>query len=313
MKVFGPVPSRRLGKSIGINNIPPKICSYSCSYCQLGKSLQMQVERQPFYSPKELVQEVKSKIKLAIENHEKIDYLTIVPDGEPTLDANLGTLIQLLKTLPYKVAVITNSSLLDQPQVQRDLYDADWVSVKVDSVHEKIWKQIDCPVRTLKLDSILEGIQRFASYYEGILVTETMLVQGCNDNEEEAEANAAFIASIQPAISYISIPTRPPADKAVKAPTEEAINAVYQCYQNAGLTVEYLIGYEGNEFAFTGNVQDDVLSITSVHPMREDAIHEYLLKSNADYSLIQELLDQKKLVVKEFNGRKFYIRALKKQ
>ena len=86
MIAFGPVPSRRLGKSLGINNIPPKICTYSCVYCQLGATLQMQVERQPFYAPEALVEDVQRKVADAQARDEPIDYLTFVPDGEPTLD-----------------------------------------------------------------------------------------------------------------------------------------------------------------------------------------------------------------------------------
>ena len=106
MKTFGPIPSRRLGNSLGINNIPPKICTYTCVYCQQGHSSKMQLERQAFYDPDELVQEVKEKVKQTGAAGEKIDFLTFVPDGEPTLDINLGKEIDLLKPLGIKIAVI---------------------------------------------------------------------------------------------------------------------------------------------------------------------------------------------------------------
>ena len=125
--VFGPVPSRRLGRSLGINNIPPKICSYSCVYCQLGRSLKMTSQRRAFYAPEALFAEVEQKLAALQRSHELVDYLTIVPDGEPTLDLNLGKLIKLLKTLGIRIAVITNASLLDDPGVREDLEQADWV------------------------------------------------------------------------------------------------------------------------------------------------------------------------------------------
>ena len=109
---FGPVPSRRLGQSLGINNIPPKICTYSCIYCQLGRSLKMQIEREEFYHPEEIFKEVENKIREAMGRGEPIDYLTFVPDGEPTLDRNLGKEIEFLKQVGIKIAVITNSSLI---------------------------------------------------------------------------------------------------------------------------------------------------------------------------------------------------------
>jgi len=120
---FGPVPSRRLGRSLGINNIPPKTCSYSCVYCQLGKTSNMLVKRQSFYKPEDVLREVKRKVHEASLRDERIDYLTFVPDGEPTLDINIGEEISLLKRIGIPIAVITNASLLTlQPASLRSLY-----------------------------------------------------------------------------------------------------------------------------------------------------------------------------------------------
>jgi len=130
---YGPVPSRRLGRSLGINNIPPKVCSYSCVYCQLGNTTDMPVERESFYKAEELAQSVKQKVKQARERDEPIDYLTFVPDGEPTLDRNLGKEIELLKPLNIKIAVITNASLIWRQDIRKDLQKADWVSLKVET------------------------------------------------------------------------------------------------------------------------------------------------------------------------------------
>src|SRR5690554_3234697 len=105
--VFGPVPSRRLGKSLGVNNIPYKICTYSCIYCQVGKAIKMQINRQEFYKPEELFDEVKELLDSIQDEKDFPDYITIVPDGEPTLDVNLGVLIEKLKLLKIPVAVIS--------------------------------------------------------------------------------------------------------------------------------------------------------------------------------------------------------------
>ena len=142
---FGPVPSRRLGKSLGINNIPPKICPYSCVYCQLGRTHNMQVAREEFYNPEEILYAVEKKVKESLERKEPIDYLTIVPDGEPTLDIDIGKEIELLQTLGIKIAIITNSSLIWDKKVRDDLSKADWVSVKIDAISQDIWHKIDRP------------------------------------------------------------------------------------------------------------------------------------------------------------------------
>ncbi|QTA89062.1 radical SAM protein [Desulfonema magnum] len=312
-RVFGPVPSRRLGKSVGINNIPPKICTYSCVYCQLGRSLKMVADRQVYYDPNDLSAEAEEKIKNAGFNNEPIDYLTIVPDGEPTLDINLGKLIDLLKPSGFKVAVITNSTLLNMPDVRQDLSKADWVSVKIDTLDEKIWRKTDRPHKKVVFDSMLNGISAFSREYSGHLVTETMLVRDLNDDIENLRKVAEFIREIRPSAAYLSIPTRPPAEKWVEGPDEQTVNRAYQIFRDHSLTTEYLIGYEGNEFAYTGNIEADILSITSVHPMREDAVKAYLKKAGGTFSAIEKMLKENKIVISEYNNDRFYLRKLMKR
>jgi len=310
LEIFGPVPSRRLGRSLGINNIPPKVCTYACIYCQLGRAIKMEVERHVFYPVEEIVQKTREKIKRAEGAEEAIDYLTFVPDGEPTLDINLGEEIELLKALGIKTAVITNASLLWREDVRTDLTRADWVSLKIDSTEESTWRKINRPHKALRLDEILEGILAFAEEYSGKLVTETMIVKAVNDHEENAGKVAEFLARLKLNTAYISVPTRPPAVKWVEPPDEDILNRVYQIFDEELQNVEYLIGYEGNTFAFTGNVKEDILSITSVHPMREDAVNEFLSKAKAEWSIIEELIHKGILIETEYGNKKFYARKL---
>ena len=271
----------------------------------------MQNIRRIFYTPDEIAQDVEKKIREAKQKGELIDYLTFVPDGEPTLDINLGNEIELLKTLGIKIAVITNSSLIWRDDVQIELAGADWVSFKIDAVSQDIWHKVNRPHGALRLNKILQGIKEFAQSFKGELVTETMLLQGLNDDMAEIEKVSDFIAQIKPDNSYIAIPTRPPAEKYVVPPTEKAINLAYQVFREKSIPTEYLIGYEGNAFAFTGNVEDDLLSITSVHPMREDGVEEFLTKANADWGVIKHLKRKNKLVEVKYNDKKFYLRKFK--
>ena len=310
MIAFGPVPSRRLGRSLGVNNIPPKVCTYSCVYCQVGRTIRMQVERRVFYGPEEILQAARDKVERARESGEPIDYLTFVPDGEPTLDVNLGREIELLRSLGIKIAVITNASLIWREDVREALMKADWVSLKVDSTREEIWRRIDRPHRTLQLTSILDGMLEFTKAYGGELATETMLVEGVNDNDDHVREVADFLARLKPARAYLAIPTRPPAEEWVRSPGEEAINRAYQILTEGGDQVEYLIGYEGDAFAFTGNVEEDLLSITAVHPMREEAVSEFLARARADWSIVRALINQGQLIEMDYEGRKFYMRKL---
>ncbi len=308
MITFGPVPSRRLGRSLGINNIPPKVCSYSCVYCQVGRTLNIQVERRAFYEPEKILEEAIDRVKKAEEIGEEIDYLTFVPDGEPTLDENLGRTIELLKPMGIKIAVITNGTLIWREDVREELMKADWVSLKADSTIEKIWRKTNRPHKSLQLDTILNSMLEFKRKYRGELVTETMLAKGMNDGDENLIAVANFLARLHPVRAYLSIPTRPPAEKRVHSPDEEVINRAYQILSKQLDQVEYLIGYEGDAFAFTGNIEEDLLSITAVHPMREEAVKEFLLKAGANWSVVQQLVDQSRLIDTEYEGQKFYMR-----
>lgn len=311
MIAFGPVPSRRLGRSLGINNIPPKVCTYSCVYCQLGRTIKMQVDRCAFYQPEEIVKDVEQKIGNAREVGESIDYLTFVPDGEPTLDANLGHEIELLKPLGIRIAVITNASLIWREDVREDLMRADWVSLKIDSTREDIWRRINRPHRTLQFASILDGMLEFARAYRGELATETMLVKGVNDGDDYAKEVADFLAQLRPAKAYLSIPTRPPAEKWVQPPGEEVIHRAYQILSKRLDQVEYLIGYEGDAFAFTGDVEEDLLSITAVHPMRKGAVSEFLARARADWPVVHRLIAQDQLIEMEYEEKRFYMRRLR--
>lgn len=310
--IFGPVPSRRLGRSLGLNNIPPKICSYSCAYCQLGRTVKIKIERQVFYKPEEILNAVQDKLKETRKAGEKIDYLTFVPDGEPTLDINLDQEINFLKPLGIPIAVITNTSLIWQKDVRNALMKADWVSLKIDTVEKKVWRKLNRPHRSLKLSSILEGALEFAEIFKGKLMTETMLLANVNDANPSLRETSEFLSLLQPTIAYLSIPTRPPAEKWVQPPDEHVINKAYQIFEEKVKNVEYLIGYEGNTFAFTGDVEGDILSITAVHPMRNDAVEEFLKRAGANWETIHRMVEKGQLIETEYGSNKFYLRRFSK-
>jgi wyosine [tRNA(Phe)-imidazoG37] synthetase (radical SAM superfamily) len=308
MIAFGPVPSRRLGRSLGINNIPPKICTYSCIYCQVGKTGKIQIERRPFYEPAEIAKRVKIQLKKALKKGETIDYLTFVPDGEPTLDINLGREIDLLRPMGIKIGVITNGSLIFREDVRNDLRKADWVSLKLDSTWKSVWRKINRPHKNLDLNAILKGMLLFSKSYPGELVTETMFVQGLNSALDMLVEMAEFSASLSLERAYLAIPTRPPAENWEKPPLPQGVNTAFQIYSEEIDRVEYLIGYEGNAFAYTGNVDKDLLSITSVHPMRESAVWNILDRAGKDWGVVNKLISKQKIVETDYNGRKFYLR-----
>lgn len=309
MYTFGPVPSRRLGRSLGVNNIPPKKCTYSCVYCQVGRTLDMQIERKDFYQPEMILEEVESKLRHASETGEKVDYVTVVPDGEPTLDENLNGLLEGLDSMEPETAVITNSSLIWDPEVRRALNKADWVSLKVDSVNEKTWRSIDRPHGHLKLERILEGAVEFSEIFCGELVTETMLVQGLNDNENELAAIGGYLAELGASKSYISIPTRPPAEKWVSPPDEEVLAVAFQLLSTFSEGVEYLISYEGEDFTSTDETVSDLVRILAVHPMRESAVLKFLANEGKGLKELNKLLNDGIIKRAVYQDKIYYLRS----
>lgn len=309
---FGPVPSRRLGASLGINNIPPKSCSYNCVYCQLGQTANNEVIRSSFYDVDKITCDVKDKINSVKKKGGKIDFLCFVPDGEPTLDNNLGDEIRSLKPLGLKIAVISNSSLLWKKDVRESIMEADWVSLKIDAFTTKVWSKINRPHSFLRLLKILDGISTFADAFEGFLVTETMLINKVNDGKEEIKKIADFIKELDVEKSYISVPTRPPCEHWVRSPTEEVLNRAYHSFQENNIDVEYLLGYAENKFEMTDNAEEDLLNITSVHPMRKSKVKQFLDEAQEDWGIIKKLLKEGKIVEIEYNGEKFYMRNLRR-
>ncbi len=308
MIAFGPIPSRRLGQSLGINHIPPKSCTYNCIYCQVGSTPSKAPQRRQFYEPEAVVAAVREKAvqTQAIGGH--IDYLTFVPDGEPTLDLNLGYMIDQLRELNLKIAVISNASLLWRDDVRKELAKADCVSLKVDAVSEKTWRRINRPATALSLQDILDGALTFAASFQGVLLTETMLIEGINDSGAELMDTAQFLGRLYPATAYLAIPTRPPAETRAKAPGEGKLVEAFQIFSEHLESVEVLTGYSPEPFTTAGDAVQNLLDITCVHPMRESEVQALFEKAGVDRSVLQELLVAEEIVRVVHGDEPFYIR-----
>ena len=311
MLVFGPVPSRRLGYSLGINHIPPKHCPYSCVYCQVGRTTHMDITRQEFYSVDRIMSEVERKVFECERAKNDIDYLTLVPDGEPTLDLNLGILIEKLKQFGIPIAVISNASLIDRLDVQEELLKVDWISLKIDSVDELVWKAINRPYRKLLLPDILDGIRTFRKRFRGELVTESMLVGGLNDNAKATQQLCEFLLELQPFKSYLSIPTRPPAESNVTRPSPDSLRKIMQICSDLIPFMHFLFETEVGDFVSTGNLMEDILSITAVHPLRREALERMILKYGGTWKLVEDLLNSDDLICVPYRNENYYLRHLK--
>lgn len=257
--VFGPIHSRRFGRSLGVNHVPLKTCTYSCVYCQLGPTPRTSVERRPFVSTDAIVAAV-------AEVRKPYDVISFVPDGEPALDANLGAHIRAVRTFGAPVAVITNGSLLWIESVRRDLDDADVVSIEIDAVDERAWKRIDRPSPELDLARVLEGIRIFARERRCALWTQTMLIDGIDDLDNVA----AFVRELEPDRVCISVPTRPPASAHIRAAGGIQLARALELIPNAELMTH-------EPGAAAVRTKDELLAVLAVHPLREDTVDPSLI------------------------------------
>lgn len=305
---FGPVPSRRLGRSLGINHIHAKVCTYSCAYCQVGRTPRVRVTREPFYPVGEVVAQVGERVEQVREAGETVDYLTFVPDGEPTLDAQLGETIEAVRPLGLPVAVVTNGSLLSEARVREAVSCADWVSVKVDTGHEAIWRGVNRPHNRLRWDAMVGGLRAFAESFTGELSTETMLLDGLNDRESEVHDTAELAASLNPRTVYLSIPTRPPAEPWARPAGEAAIVRAYEVFRGWHPRVELLVTEAEEPFSSVGDIRADLLAITAVHPMREAAVRRLLRRVGAPWSVVAELMSDGQLTEVQYGPHHYFVR-----
>ncbi|MCL4814060.1 MAG: radical SAM protein [Vicinamibacteraceae bacterium] len=304
--LFGPVPSRRLGRSLGINNVPDHTCSYACVYCQAGPTTRMTATRAAFYEPEAIDEAVAGRLAAAAAAGERIDYLTFVPAGEPTLDLRLGESIRLLKRHGIPVAVVSNASLLWAPGVADDLAEADWVSLKVDTVREATWHRLNRPCGTLPFDRVLEGGLRFAASYRGTLTTETMLVADVNDDEREVTGVAGHVARLAPSAAYLLVPVRAPSESWVQAPAPEVVARSLAIMRQRVPVVIGLTEDEADTFSGGGDVVTALLATATVHPLRREAVQAMLAHAGAGWSVVEQLVAEGRLEREEYRGHTFY-------
>jgi len=271
--VYGPVPSRRLGQSLGVDPIPFKTCNYNCVYCQLGRTKPVTNERRDFFPPEDILAQVRD----ALERHQpgEIDYVTFVGQGEPTLCASLGWLIRQVKMMTdIPVAVITNGALLCQADVREELVAANVVMPTLDAADQDTFRRINRPWPRFRIANIIEGMAIFREMFHGQFWMEVMLVKRLNDDEATLLGIRDALARIRPDRIQINVPIRPPAETWVEIPDDEAI---VHATAILGEAAEVVAPYEGT-FDLSGftDVTEAVLAVIRRHPMRESRLVETL-------------------------------------
>jgi wyosine [tRNA(Phe)-imidazoG37] synthetase (radical SAM superfamily) len=267
--VYGPVPSRRLGRSLGIDTTPLKTCNWNCVYCQLGRSTPVVNERQSYVDPTEILDE----LERTLQSHESddIDWITFVASGETTLNDRLGFLIERVKAMTdIPVAVITNGTLLWRPEVRRELLAADAVLPTLDAGSSELYRRINRPHPELTFERHLEGLIAFRREFSGKLWIEVMLIAGMNDSEDALLDLRRCLDRIGPDAVHLLAPTRAPVEPWVEATDDEGWMRATAILGGIA-TVVPPIDIE-TALGDAPSVVDAVIDILTRHPMSEDQL-----------------------------------------
>ncbi|MFX1479971.1 MAG: radical SAM protein [Promethearchaeota archaeon] len=303
--VYGPVPSRRLGRSLGIDPIPSKTCNFQCIYCQLGRTNIFTNEIRSYIPQDEIISEMKKAIR---QNENKFDYITFVGSGEPTLCLDLRELISEARHLSIKpICVITNGALLSRKDVRNTLMLADVVLPGLDAGDEKMFIKINRPHPQIKYNSVIEGFIDFKKKFKGKFWIEIMVMKGINDSKEELIKIKEKLDLIMPDRIDINVPIRPPTEKWVKIPDKSVIytlNEVFGNYANFNFPEMGQFGFYSSDF------KNELLNIIERHPMRQDQIIKTFFSKDFTKKKIlnqlKKLESEKKIMKSSYYGKIFW-------
>src|SRR3989339_452235 len=207
MHVFGPVPSRRLGTSLGVDLVKHKICSLNCVYCECGATTDLTIDRKSFFPLSDIIFEIDS----ILVGKPYLDYITFSGSGEPTLSSDIGEVIRYIKKYypQYKIALLTNATLLNDIALRKELLPVDLIIPSVDAGSEEVFKKINCPQVNLSLGELVNGLKAFADEFEGHVWIEVFIVPGINDDDSEIEKIKQICHLINPEKIQLNTLDRP--------------------------------------------------------------------------------------------------------
>ena len=288
--VFGPLSSKRLGQSLGVDLLPPKSCTWNCVYCQLGKTKKFATDMQEFFPREGILAEIREALAI----NKGIDWITFVGSGETMLYKGIGWLIAEVKKLTsIPVAVITNGSLLYLPEVREELLQADAVLPSLNAGSEALHTQIDRPAQGLTFSQHIEGLVAFRREYKGRLWIEVMLLGGINDSDEALRDLAAVLKEINPDMVHLVLPTRPAPEQEVHLPSEERIERAIAILSEVTTVVHPLKG--NMDLRSASDLLKVVTAIVSRHPVQQRELQKAVAEcfpgeSNKVDAFMQQML-----------------------
>lgn len=302
--IFGPVPSRRLGISLGIDPVQYKTCSFNCVYCECGRTTKLTAKREPYVSAEYVLRQLHDFLQKY--NGPEIEFVTFSGSGEPTLNSEIGIMVdEIKKRYNYKVAVITNSSLLWDEQVRKDLYNADVVLPSLDAVDDYLYKKINRPSRSIKMNQVIEGLIKFREEFKGEIWLEILFIKGLNDSDEHLFKLKDVVAQIKPERIQINTVDRPPPERWALPLNEEKLAYIQRFF---GEKSEIIAPFKKENLDKIGvNNRELIIELLKRRPETvqdiSDALGFHINDVNKELRILES---EGKVNPREFNDRVFY-------
>jgi len=305
--IFGPVPSRRLGVSLGVDVVPRKVCSYDCAYCELGPTTYKTSERKEYIPEGEIAEAMEEYFRDAKTG---LDFVTFSGSGEPTLHASLGRLIEKAKSLTdTPVAVLTNGSLLSDPRVREELSAAEVVLPSLDAAREEAFLRINRPAKGIDLGGVIQGIHDFVADFEGECRLEVLIAPDLNDSPEDIEALARAISWIEPDLVQLGTLARPPGPglTAIRSLESEAMERIAARLREVA-TVQVVTGFEDRGWGgYEETKAERITAMLKIRPVTlEDLSASTGLHATEVIKYLNALSDQYRISEVEFMGKTYY-------
>lgn len=302
--IFGPVASRRLGRSLGIDLIPYKTCSLNCIYCECGATTELSLTRKLYVSTEKIIQEINA----VLQDQPKLDYVTFSGSGEPTLASNIGDIIVYLKTHypQYKIAVITNGNLLSDPDVQQSLLPVDVVIPSLDSATEEGFQKLNQPIQGLSCFKLIQGITAFKKIFQHAMWLEIFIVPGINDTQHELEALQFAVSKIQPTRIQLNSLDRPGILPNIPIPTEAELQNI--AVRFAPIPVDISKHTTAETAICKPKDIETIIQILQKKPHTfDELIQTRLLHPNDIRQCLKLLKSQKSIQEKSIGDKQFYV------
>lgn len=304
--IFGPVPSRRLGISLGIDIVPFKTCSLNCIYCECGHTNRLTLQRQHFIEVLPLLAQLKKILKSL--NH--VDYLTFSGSGEPTLNKDIGIMIsEIKKSTAIPVAVLTNGTLLSRDDVVQDLLEADVVLPSLDAVSENVFSEINRPHPGLKLAEVIRGLIRFREVFPGQIWLEIFVVKSVNDNDRELSELYRTVKKIKPDKVQLNSLDRPPADSRVQPVEIGILEAIKEKWTDLPVEIVKRTHRREEIAAFSKNLENTILNTIIRRPLMINDLVSLTGKGRLEILKYIDVLEKEKKVISKIVGKNIFYSA----